>query len=227
MISQAEHILVVEDNTDLQFGLRMALEAEGYGVGVASTLAEGMGRARSDRPDLILLDLMLPDGDGMDLLRSIKRVHVDSVVVVLSAKGSEADRVTAFKLGADDYIIKPFSLAELLQRVRLRLRTRARSNAQVLIGNTRVDFDTQTIVHGRRRMALTRQEARLLKVLLRHSGAPVSRSQLLQDAWAYPEGVRTRTLDYFVTCLRRKIEEVPASPRHLITVRGIGYQLVL
>jgi two-component system, OmpR family, alkaline phosphatase synthesis response regulator PhoP len=219
-------ILIVEDNVALQFGLKLSLESEGYDVLVAHSVSSAIAEIKRARPALVLLDLMLPDGDGLDLLRMIKLADPTCAVIIMSAKGLEADRVKGLRLGANDYLTKPFSVPELLERIKLRLEDRAPRRSHLQLGDVTIDLDQHVVIRSGKRLPLTRQEIRLLHVLARNLGICVSRNVLLAEAWGYPPDTNTRTLDYFVTSLRRKLEVNPEEPKHLVTVRGVGYQLL-
>ena len=191
----------------------------------ALSVAEARREIASHPPDLIVLDVMLPDGDGLNLLREIREHDNSTVVIVLSARTEETDRLAAFKLGADDYVTKPFSMMELIARIDLRLRDRANARRVLRLGEVTIDFAQQIIWRNDRRIPMTRQEARVLQVLLRHVDRPVPRDVILKEAWGFSTAAETRTLDYFIKQLRRKIEQDPTRPVHLITARNVGYLL--
>jgi DNA-binding response OmpR family regulator len=224
-------ILIIEDNEDLAFGLRTALEFEGYDVDVAADGAAGLERARHDPPDLFVLDLMLPDTDGYAVLRELRRTGVHVPVLILTARGEEADVVLGFDCGADDYVTKPFSTAELLARVRALLRRANTGNgdarsAHERFGDIELEPDTRTVRRAGRPVALTPKEFDLLMALVRRRGATVTRAELLRDVWHYENvDLMTRTVDIHIAELRRKLEPEPTDPRHIITVRKVGYRL--
>jgi DNA-binding response OmpR family regulator len=224
-------ILIVEDNADLAFGLRRALEFEGYQVEVAEDGPVGLERARSGVADLVLLDLMLPGMDGFRVLRELRGAGSRVPVLVLTARGDEADVIMGFDGGADDYVTKPFSTLELLARVRALLRRGAADGGsgrggQLAYGDVEVDEDARIVRKRGEPVPLTPKEFDLLMALLRRKGAVASRSELLDEVWQYANtDVMTRTVDIHVAELRRKLEDDPARPRHLITVRKAGYRL--
>jgi DNA-binding response OmpR family regulator len=223
-------ILVVEDNRDLAYGLRNNLEIEGYAVEVASDGAQGLEAARTRPPDLVILDLMLPALDGFRVLRGLREAGATIPVLILTAKGEEADKVRGLRLGADDYVTKPFGLLELLARVEALLR-RTRGGAGGAsprierFGDVEVDTATRGVSRLGRPVELAPKEYELLLALLRARGAVVSRLDLMRDVWGYASAVVTRTVDTHVAELRRKLEDDPAAPRHILTVRKAGYRL--
>ena len=226
-------ILVVEDNADLAYGLRNNLEIEGYEVDVAVDGEEGLRRARDHNeaaPDLILLDLMLPKLDGFRVLRELRVGGVDIPVLVLTARGEEADVVRGLRLGADDYVTKPFGLLELLARVEALLRRAAPGEEpdEVRVqrfGDIEVDLAARAVARGDKAVSLTPKEFDLLVALLRRDGAVATRVDLIQEVWGYPASVVTRTVDTHVAELRRKLEDDPGNPTHILTVPRVGYRL--
>lgn len=217
-------VLVVEDS-ELAVGLRMNLEVEGYVVEVAATGAQALAAAREGRPDLVVLDMMLPDMDGLELLRTWRRDGCAMPVLALTARGQESDKVLALKLGADDYLTKPFGVLELLARVEALLR-RARPVAAALrFGEVEVDEASRTVRRGGIAVELSPKEYELLVALVRAGGAVVEREELLRRVWGVRSAGATRTLDTHVAELRRKLEVHPGEPRHILTVRKVGYRL--
>jgi len=225
------HILVIEDNRNLATGLRNNLEIEGYDVAVAADGPTGLSLARSSSPDLIILDLMLPGVDGYRVLASLREDGVDTPVLILSARGEEADKVLGFRLGADDYVAKPFGLLELLARVDALLRRASavgaatRLAAPVTFGDVHVDPRTHSVQRAGSAVALRPKEYDLLIALLQRRGQVASRTELLEEVWGYSGEVYSRTVDTHVAELRRKLEENAAEPRHILTVRKTGYRL--
>ena len=225
-------VLIVEDNQDLAFGLRNNLEIEGYTVDVAADGPEGLAAARRTPPDLVVLDLMLPGMDGYRVLRQLREGGLTMPVLILTARGEEADKVLGFRLGADDYVTKPFGVLELLARVEALLR-RSRPAAAPSgrgvqrFGEVEVDLSTRTVRRAGSVVALTPMEFDLLVALLRRNGAVVSRMELLAEVWGHSSAVLTRTIDTHIGELRRKLEQDPSTPRHILTVRKAGYRLAL
>jgi two-component system, OmpR family, alkaline phosphatase synthesis response regulator PhoP len=220
-------ILIVEDNENLAFGLRNNLEIAGHEVEVCDAGGAGLAVARRWRPDLVVLDLMLPDLDGYRVLRTLRDEGLDMPVLILTARDEEADKVLGFRLGADDYVTKPFGVLELLERVQALLRRSARAPAAArlhLFGAIIVDEDRRTVTRDGEPVALTPLEFDLLVALLRRRGAVASRVQLLREVWGHEASVLTRTVDTHMAELRRKLEDDPASPRHLVTARKAGYR---
>ena len=229
-------ILLIEDNLDLAFGLRNNLEIEGYEVETAENGRLGLETFDRVNPDLLILDLMLPELDGFRVLRSIRQQGHSTPVLLLTAKGEEADKVRGLRMGADDYVTKPFGLLELLARVEALLRranggtasTTSSSSKPLGIqrfGAIEVDPAARTVSRESKAIELAPKEFDLLMALLRARGAVVSRLQLMREVWGYSAAVVSRTVDTHVAELRRKLEENPAVPRHIITVRKTGYRI--
>jgi DNA-binding response OmpR family regulator len=221
------HVLVVEDNADLALGLRMNLEVEGHRVTVAATGADGLRLARELRPDLLVLDLMLPDLDGYRVLETLRDEGHELPVLILTARQEERDKVRGFRLGADDYVTKPFGLDELLARVGALLR-RARPAAGpevVRFGDVELLPKQHLVRRDGRTVELRPMELELLLALAARRNETVARGELLAQVWGYREGVMSRTIDTHMAELRRKLEADPSQPRHLLSVRKVGYQL--
>jgi DNA-binding response OmpR family regulator len=222
-------ILVVEDDPAILQGLADNLGCESHDVLTASDGEQGYSLARSEKPDLIILDIMLPRMSGYELCRKLRAESVTTPIVMLTARGDEADRVVGLDLGADDYITKPFSVRELLARIRAVLR---RAQAQSVLpeelrfANVVVDFRRYEARKAGRPVDLTRKEFGLLRLLAARSGEPVTRDDLLNEVWGYDANPTTRTVDNHVASLRAKLEENPSDPRHLFTVHGVGYKWV-
>lgn len=225
-------ILIVEDNADLAFGLRNNLEIEGYSVEVASDGKEALARVRDFDPDLIILDLMMPGMDGYRVLKAMREDGDSTPVLILSARGEETDKVRGFRLGADDFVTKPFSLLELLARVEALLR-RSQPQPQgseheiYRFDDIEVDVEAQSVTRAGTLVPITHREFSLLLALLRRRGAVVSRHDLMREVWGHRGAVLSRTVDTHIMELRRKLEDDPAEPRHIITIRKSGYRLRL
>jgi DNA-binding response OmpR family regulator len=224
-------VLVVEDNVNLARGLRHNLELEGYDVDVARDGATALTLARAGRADLIILDLMIPRPDGYQLLRTLRNEAVHTPVIVLTARGDETDKLRGFRLGADDYVTKPFNLLELLARIEAVLR-RVRGHggerptpAAFDFGEVRVEPDSHRVSRRGAPVELRPKEFDLLLALARRNGSVASRSELLDEVWGYHDDVVSRTVDTHVAELRRKLESEPAAPRYILTVRKAGYRL--
>ena len=221
-------ILIVEDEAALRLGLSDRLESEGYEVADAADGEEGLVLARDGGFDLIVLDVMLPGRSGFDVCRDLRRQGIDTPVLMLTARGEVIDRVLGLKLGADDYLTKPFETAELLARIEALLR-RSRPDVEggaFVFGEVRVDFRGVEVTRAGEPIELSALEFRLLRHLIEHRGEVLSRDRLLDEVWGYGADVYSRTVDQHVATLRRKIEADPHRPRHIVTVRGLGYKLV-
>ncbi len=223
----AETILVVEDDPNIARGLTMNLGLEGFRTVIAADGEEALRMATSQRPELIVLDLMLPKIDGLEVIRRLRALSEDVPIVVLSAKGDEADKVLALSLGADDYVTKPFGLAELIARIRAALRRRRRdgsSQTDLSFGEVRVDLVGRRILVSGGEVDSTAKEFDLLRCFVQSPGVVFTREQLMQRVWGPDHFGTVRTVDNFVARLRSKIEDDPEAPRHIETVRGIGYR---
>jgi DNA-binding response OmpR family regulator len=232
------NILVVEDEEHLADGLRYNLEAEGYSVEVAGTGEEGLARLFRGKPiDLLVLDVMLPGKDGFTVMEEMRRAGQFIPTLMLTARGHPEDVLRGFAAGADDYLAKPFELAILIARIRGLLRRRlwlestvspvARDNGDTYtFGDKTVSFDMLELRVRGQIFPLTLMEANLLRYLIRHEGKPVSRKSMLEEVWGLHEDTDTRAIDNFIVRLRRYLEDDPAHPRHLLTVRGVGYRFV-
>jgi DNA-binding response OmpR family regulator len=222
-------ILVIEDDPAILRGLADNLGCESHDVLTAGDGESGYALARSRNPDLILLDLMLPRMSGYELCRKLRAENVATPIVMLTARGDEADRVVGLDLCADDYITKPFSVRELLARIRAVLRraqVQSALPAELRFGNVVVDFRRYEARKADRPVELTRKEFGLLRLLAARAGEPVTRDDLLNEVWGYDATPTTRTVDNHVASLRAKLEDNPSDPRHLFTVHGVGYKWV-
>ena len=224
-------VLVIEDNANLAFGLTRSLESEGYEVVTMEDGSKGLEAARNGSPDLVVLDLMLPGVDGYTILKKLRAEGKDMPVLILTARGEEADKVFGFRLGADDYVTKPFSLSELLARVQAILR-RAKAGdkhgAEAAVeefGEVSINTLARSVRKGETEIALTPKEFDLLLALVRRRGAVASRLELLKEVWGHQAEVMTRTVDIHIAELRRKIEHDPSTPKHILTVWKAGYRL--
>jgi two-component system alkaline phosphatase synthesis response regulator PhoP len=224
----SRRVLIVEDEAALRLGLSDRLESEGYEVAAAADGEEGFALAREGAFDLIVLDVMLPGKSGFDVCRDLRREGVDTPVLMLTARGEVIDRVLGLKLGADDYLTKPFETSELLARIEALLR-RSRPDVEggvFVFGEVRVDFRGVEVTRAGEPIELSALEFRLLRHLIEHRGEVLGRDRLLDEVWGYGADVYSRTVDQHVATLRRKIEADPHRPRHIVTVRGLGYKLV-
>jgi DNA-binding response OmpR family regulator len=227
-------ILIVEDNKDLALGLRINLEEQGYQVHVTQTIADGLARLRQAQPDLVILDLSLPDGDGLDLMRRLRAAGDATLILVLTAKSRQDAKVLGLRGGADDYVTKPFDLEELLARVEVLFRRIRPTDDQaprgmladrIPIGEVEVDVPSRVIRRRGEDVVVSRIGFELLLALLRRRGAVVTRAELMREVWGYGEGVVSRTLDTHIFELRQLIEPDPSAPVHIRTVWRIGYRL--
>jgi len=224
-------ILIVEDNPDLAYGLRTGLEIEGYDAQVAEDGETGLERVSSWHPDLVMLDLMLPGMDGYRVLKTLRESGSDVPVLILTARGEEADKVLGFRLGADDYVTKPCGVLELLARVGALLRRSrlaekgASADGHEQFGMVEINPASRTVTKEGTPVALSPKEFDLLLALVRRRGAVASRVELLREVWGHRVEVMTRTVDIHIAELRRKLEADPSQPRHILTVWKAGYRL--
>jgi len=223
-------LLVIEDELPMRTALVETLSAEGYRVRSAVDGVAGLELACTETFDLILLDVMMPGLDGFAVCRELRKRGREIPVLMLTAKGLVDDRVEGLDRGADDYLVKPFSLKELLARVRALLRRRERQDAvpeSLSLDGAILNFNKQVIVRDGTELPLSDKETGILRLLVAHQGETVSRERFLDVVWGYHAYPSTRTVDNFISTLRTKLEADPANPRHLLTVRGTGYRLVL
>jgi two-component system, OmpR family, alkaline phosphatase synthesis response regulator PhoP len=221
-------LLVIEDNPDLAFGLRNNFEIEGYEVDVAEDGLVGLERARQWEPDLILLDLMLPGMDGYRVLRTLRADGNDTPVLILTARGEEADKVMGFRHGADDYVTKPFGVLELIARVEALLRRARRAELDPVaerFGEITIERACRLVLREGETVSLAPLEYDLLLALYDRRGAVATRLELLREVWGHQAAVVSRTVDTHILELRKKLERDPARPRHILTVRKTGYRL--
>lgn len=222
-----EKVLVVEDDAPLRLAMTKALKSAGYEVRVAKTGDEGLEAALADPPDVVLLDVMLPGKNGYEVLKSLREQDADLPIVMITAKGEEADKVRGLTLGADEYVVKPVGVAELLARVAAALRRRRLvvKDGPVRIGALLVDFKNHTATRDGEPVEVTAHEMKLLAYFLRNEGSLMPRQRILSAVWGADYFGTDRTVDNFVNRLRTKIEPDPQAPVHLVTVRGGGYRL--
>ena len=220
-------ILIVEDEPNMVAGLRDNFEYEGYEVLTASDGAEGLGRALNDAPDLVILDVMMPKMSGLDVCKQLKAKRPSMPVIMLTARGQEVDKVVGLELGADDYVTKPFSIRELLARIKAVLR-RAHGVPQerYAFGDIAVNLRTCQVTRAGKPVEFSAKEFDLLKFFLCHPGEALSRDRLLEKVWGYNSFPTTRTVDAHIVHLRQKLEARPEEPRFILTVHGVGYKFV-
>ena len=225
-----ERILIVEDELPMRAALQDVLLSEGYRVLSAADGESGLQRALEEKPDLVLLDIMMPRLDGFQVCEELRRLSNPVPILMLTAKGQIEDRVTGLDAGADDYLVKPFSTEELLARVRALLRRnrrQARAPARLRLGEVEIDLKRQTANRGRKPIALTAKEFAMLRLMAESPGEPISRERFLDVVWGYTAFPTTRTVDNYVASLRSKLETDPEEPRWIKTVHGVGYKLDL
>ncbi|WP_430814450.1 response regulator transcription factor [Carboxylicivirga sp. RSCT41] len=226
-----KQILIVEDEPDMQSGIKDNLEFEGYEVDTASDGKEGLVKILSNNYDLVLLDVMLPLMSGFDVCKKVRHENNDTPIIFLTAKGEEIDKVIGLESGGDDYLTKPFSLRELLARVKAVMRRTEKSSGQANsqkteIGRLSVDFETFTAHVDGDVVKMTSKEFEILQYFLKHKNATISRDSLLDNVWGYDFQPTARTIDNFILKLRQKIEDNPNDPQIIITVHGMGYRMV-
>ncbi|MBS2025263.1 MAG: response regulator transcription factor [Deltaproteobacteria bacterium] len=220
-------LLVIEDDRAIALGVRLNLRKEGHEVELAADGDEGLARALSFNPDLIVLDVMMPGKNGYEVLRELRHKGSTAGVLMLTAKGTESDKILGLKLGADDYLAKPFGLGELLARVEALLRRRPpdpRQKDQLRFGDVELDLGSQTARRAGQPIELTAQEFKVLKLFVTSEGRALSREEILARCWGAEYEGTPRTVDNFIRALRVKLEADAEAPRHLVTVRGHGYR---
>ncbi len=220
-------ILIIEDDTSILRGLKDNLEYEGYKVITETNGNAGLELALGTKIDLMLLDIMLPGMNGYEICRRIKKEKPDLPVIMLTARGSEMDKVSGLDTGADDYVTKPFSLPELLARIRAafrRIKDEPDTPDEYSFGNIRLDFKKLKAFSGDKEIFLSAKEFDIMRYLVSHEGEAIHRHELLNEVWGYEAVPTTRTVDNFILDLRKKLEANPSEPKHILSVRGVGYR---
>jgi len=228
-MSDKKIVLVVEDELHIANLIETNLQLEGYQTKVCMTARDAIETVKTSSIDIILLDVMLPDGSGIDVCRKVKMLRSDVPILMLSALGQSSDRIKGLKAGADDYLPKPFELEELLLRVNNLAGRYNNENSQstqvVNLGQASINFEDLTITRDDEMHRLTNKSALLLKYIVEHRGEVISRQSILDDVWGFDHYPNTRTMDNFITTFRKYIEEIPSDPQIITTVRGIGYRI--
>jgi DNA-binding response OmpR family regulator len=222
-------ILIVEDEPDMVLGLKDNFEFEGYEVLTASDGQTGLERARTQKPDLLVLDIMLPKLSGLEVCKTLRGEGFEAPIVMLTARGQEIDKVVGLELGADDYVTKPFSIRELLARVRAILRRsegKKKRLSRYQFSDVELDFEAYRAKKGGEPLELSPREFELLRYLIERKGETVSRDRLLEDVWGYESYPSTRTVDTHIAKLRAKIGDSGSEPRWILTIHGVGYKFV-
>jgi DNA-binding response OmpR family regulator len=224
-------ILIVEDEPEMLRGLRDNLEFENYEVDSAGDGQTGLNKIVDHAYDLIILDIMLPKLSGLEVCKRARERGVSTPIIMLTARGEEIDKVLGLELGADDYITKPFGVRELIARIKAVLRRAEGSpggaSDQMILGSLWIDFASYNATRDERPIVLSPREFEIMKYMWQHRNKTVTRDELLTQVWGYDESMSTRTVDNFILKLRQKIEKDPASPKHIITIHGFGYKLVV
>lgn len=226
-------ILIIEDELNMVNGLKDNLEFDGYEVEIAMEGGSGLERILGNKYDLILLDIMLPQISGFDICKAVRKEGINTPIVLLTAKGEEIDKVLGLELGADDYITKPFSLRELLARIKAILRRVQNENEEGLepefisIGNIKVNFKNYLAFEGTNEIKMSYKEIGILHYLYMNAGKIIQRDDLMSDVWGIEYDISTRTVDNFILKLRQKIEVDPNNPKIILTVHGIGYKMIM
>jgi DNA-binding response OmpR family regulator len=222
-------VLIIEDEPNMVVGLRDSCEYEGYEVAVARDGKEGLEKASTEKPDIILLDVMLPLMSGIDVCRALRRRGIEVPILMLTARSEETDKVVGLEVGADDYVTKPFSIRELLARIRAHLRRAAKQVTAIesfAFGDVELNFRKYAARRGGQVLDLSPREFEILRYLIQHRGEIVTRDQLLDEVWGYNSTPVTRTVDNHIAKLRQKIEQDPSAPQHIITAHRLGYRFI-
>lgn len=226
-----ERILIIEDEKDLVKGLKLNLTDEGYHIDFAYDGREGFRKAMDENPDLIILDLMLPGKNGLDLCRELRQNGNFTPIIMLTAKCEEIDKVVGLEIGADDYMSKPFSIRELMARIKVQLRRDRRNTEDTVevlqLDDVRIDFPHYKVIKNNVEIGITSLEADILSFLYSRNGRVISRDELLKNIWGYEKFPTTRTVDNHILKLRKKIEKDPNHPKHLLSVYGAGYRFIV
>jgi len=224
-----KHILLVEDDESILFGLQDILEDKGYQISTASNGIAGLKMATENSIDLLILDIMLPGMNGLDICKIIKQKKFELPIIMLTAKSSELDKISGLDYGADDYITKPFSLSELLARIRAVFRRaypKTELQKNYAFGNVRIDFKKMEVFVNGSEVKFTRTEFGILEYFVNRAGDVVHRHELLNNIWGYKKSPSTRTVDTFILEIRKKIEPIPSKPKYIVSISGVGYRFV-
>jgi DNA-binding response OmpR family regulator len=224
-------ILIIEDEPAMQLGLKDNLEVEGYFIDIDGDGQSGLQKIKTGNYDLILLDVMLPNVSGFDVCKGARAAGINTPIILLTARGEEIDKVLGLEFGADDYITKPFSVRELLARIKAMLRRNqaaiGKQSNGVTIGQLQVDFDAFYATSQGQEVKLSHKEIEILSYLHKNKNKVISRYELLEKVWGYEEQITTRTVDNFIARIRQKVESNPNQPRIILTVHGSGYKMVV
>ena len=228
-MEKSKHILLVEDDESILFGLQDILEGQGYQISTASNGIDGLKLATENSIDLLILDIMLPGLNGLEICKKVKKEKLMLPIIMLTAKSSEIDKISGLDYGADDYITKPFSLSELLARIRAILR-RVYPEKNILrhysFGNVEIDFTKMEVSVNNAEIKLTKKQFAILEYFIHNEGEVVHRHDLLNNIWGYDKTPSTRTVDTFILEIRKKIEKNPSRPKHIISISGVGYKFI-
>lgn len=222
-------ILIIEDDPAILKGLEESLKTENYTVSSSKDGEEGFKKAKKEKVDLIILDLMLPNKNGIDICRDLRRDKIETPILMLTSKKDEMDKVLGLEIGADDYVTKPFSIRELFARIKALLRRSTEiinDIEEVTFGKVHVDFKKHEALKNKKKIEMTVMEFKILKYFIQREGIVVSREMLLDEVWGFENYPTTRTVDNFILSLRKNIEENPSEPKHLITVHKAGYKFI-
>jgi len=228
-MKKEKHVLIVEDDESILFGLQDILEGKGYQISTASNGIDGLKLAFEKPIDLLILDIMLPGMSGLEICKRIRKEKISLPIIMLTAKSSELDKISGLDYGADDYITKPFSLSELLARIRAILRRTYPEETilkQFSFGKVIVDFAIMKVFIYDYEVKFTKKEFAILEYFIKRDGEVVSRNDLLNNIWGYDKGPTTRTVDTFIFEIRKKIEEIPSNPKYIVSISGVGYRFI-